>query len=227
MDIFLALLQYIGWMIVYEECIRLGFKHKTFSMPLFALGLNLAWESIYSVAALVWETHGPMSNWMALLGGVTYSLWCLLDVVILVSYILYGKKDWRQHGLPMWSFFIWLAIVLLVSYALHIVFIVEFGFVMGSKYSAFLQNVVMSILFIKMFISRKGSTGQSIILAIAKWIGTLAPTIKMGMLTFNSYILVCGIICTFFDLIYIALLIYDKVLMRKKMNSKIPYQLFD
>lgn len=42
----------ICWSIVYIECIRIGFKEKTYCMPLFALGLNIAWEGIYAFTAL-------------------------------------------------------------------------------------------------------------------------------------------------------------------------------
>jgi hypothetical protein len=38
----------------------------------------------------------------------------------------------------------------------------------------------MSGLFIAMFVARRGPRGQSILLAVAKWIGTLAPTILFG-----------------------------------------------
>lgn len=33
MELFLTVLSGIGWMIVYEECIRLGFRQKTYAMP--------------------------------------------------------------------------------------------------------------------------------------------------------------------------------------------------
>jgi hypothetical protein len=34
----------IAWMIVYIDSIRVGFKQKTYAMPIAALGLNIAWE---------------------------------------------------------------------------------------------------------------------------------------------------------------------------------------
>ena len=52
--------------------------------------------------------------------------------------------------------------------------------------------------------------GQSILLAVSKWIGTLAPTILFGVIHFNLFILVCGIFCSVFDLIYIGLLVKYK-----------------
>lgn len=72
---------------------------------------------------------------------------------------------------------------------------------MVAQYSAFLQNLLMSGMFISLFIKRKGSKGQSVLLAVAKW---------MGVLIFNPVVLVCGIFCTIFDVIYIILLIKVK-----------------
>lgn len=40
-------------MIVYEECIKIGLKNKTYCMSLFALGLDLAWESIHSIYGFI------------------------------------------------------------------------------------------------------------------------------------------------------------------------------
>ena len=39
----------ICWTIVYIELIRNGFKDKACGMPLFALGLNIVWEFLYSI----------------------------------------------------------------------------------------------------------------------------------------------------------------------------------
>jgi hypothetical protein len=58
----------------------------------------------------------------------------------------------------------------------------EFGVRVGVGYSAFLQNLLMSVLFIDMFVKRGGREGQSLTIAVNKWIGTLAPTILFGVL---------------------------------------------
>lgn len=204
MEMFLTLLSGIGWILVYEECIRIGIRKKTYAMPLFALGLNFAWEFLYSVVDIVYEAHGPLVG-MNLAQEVVNIFWCCLDMVILYTYFANAKKEWpdfvKKYFVP------WTLLVLVCSFALQIVFMVEFGFTMAAQYSAFLQNLVMSVLFIRLFVQRKGDEGQSILLAVAKWIGTLAPTILMGILTYNPVVLVCGIFCTIFDLIYIALLV--------------------
>lgn len=44
------------------------------------------------------------------------------------------------------------------------------------------------------------------LLAVAKWIGTLAPTITMGIMSTNYVVLACGLLCTVYDVMYIILL---------------------
>lgn len=204
MELFLTVLSGIGWMIVYEECIRLGFKQKTYAMPLFALGLNFAWELIYTLADIFLEAHGPLTG-LTLVQAIVNAVWVCLDVVILVSYFKYGKKEWPK-SIDSKFFAPWSVLVLICSFALQLAFIVGFGFVKAAQYAAFLQNLLMSVLFISMYVKRGSMEGQSVLLAVAKWIGTLAPTIVFGVMEYNPVVLVSGIFCTVFDLIYIGLL---------------------
>jgi hypothetical protein len=95
-------------------------------------------------------------------------------------------------------------------------FIREFGVAKGAGYSAFLQNLLMSILFIAMLARRRSGEGQSLLIAVSKWIGTLAPTILYGVLGEGGFprgswlILVAGIFCSVFDLIYVGLIAKTK-----------------
>jgi hypothetical protein len=91
-----------------------------------------------------------------------------------------------------------------------LIFFYEFGGHLGARYSAFLQNLLMSVLFIGMFVARKGSEGQTLLIAVAKWIGTLAPTILFGIYAQSLFITVVGVLCSVFDLIYIGLLLWDR-----------------
>lgn len=208
METFLTVLSGLGWIIVYEECIRLGFKQKTYAMPFFALGLNFAWELIYTVSDIFLEAHGPLVG-MTLVQTIANAAWVCLDVLILFTYFRYGKKEWPKT-ISSKLFAPWSILGLVCCFALQLVFIKEFDFIMAAQYSAFLQNLLMSILFISMYVKRGNMEGQSILLAVAKWIGTLAPTLLMGVITYNPVVLVCGIFCTVFDLIYIGLLIREK-----------------
>ena len=208
METFLTILSGLGWIIVYEECIRLGFKQKSYAMPLFALGLNFAWELIYTVSDIFFEAHGPLVG-MTIVQTIANAAWVLLDVVILITYLLYGKKEWPKTMNPK-LFYPWVSLVLVCCFSLQIVFIVEFDFEMAAQYSAFLQNLLISVLFISLYIRRGNMEGQSLLLAVSKWIGTLAPTILMGIMTYNIIVLVTGIFCSVFDIIYIVLLLIEK-----------------
>lgn len=177
-------------------------------MPFWALGLNVAWEAIYTYSDIFLAAHGPLEG-MTLIQTIANAAWVCLDVVILTTYFKFGKKEFPK-AMNEKLFIPWNILVLICCFALQLVFIKEFGFEMAAQYSAFLQNLLMSVLFIKLYTTRGNMEGQSILLAFAKWIGTLAPTILMGIITFNAVVLVCGIFCSVFDLIYITLLLKEK-----------------
>jgi hypothetical protein len=65
--------------------------------------------------------------------------------------------------------------------------VAEFGLVKGGSFSAFLQNLIMSILFIAMFIQRGGDEGQNLTIAINKFIGTVTPTILAGIIGLEAF----------------------------------------
>ncbi len=198
MNLFLTLLSGFCWTWVYIECIRIGFKQKTYAMPLFPLALNFAWEVIYSYRGVV--RPAPISAQTF----VNIS-WATCDIFIIVTWLRYGRKYWPD-SLSRSSFFAWGALVFAASFVVQFLFVSEFGFTQGAYYSAFLQNLLMSALFIDMFFKRKGMEGQSLIIAVNKCLGTLAPAI-LAYRYQNLFSVVVGTFCVIFDLIYIGLLI--------------------
>ena len=204
MTLFLTLLSGVAWTIVYIELIRNGFKYKTYAMPLFALGLNIAWEIIYSVNDLI---ISPNSGGIQ---GIVNLVWACFDIIIVFTYFKYGKKYFPEKAK---RYFIPFSILVFSAcFAIQFAFYFSFEAIPAARYSAFLQNAAMSILFLVMLFQRTRTDGQSILMATAKWIGTLAPTILMGILIdFNIYIIICGMICSVFDIIYIIFLIKMKL----------------
>ena len=202
--LFLVLFSGFCWTVVYIESIRVGFRDATYAMPFWALALNIAWELLQAV--LEYQQAG-----MVLQVGIT-SLWFLLDCVILYTYFRFGKKYFPDN-LPTHWFALWSMLVLVTAFLLEYLFIVEFGLYVGRAYAAFLQNLLMSVLFIDMLVRRKSSEGQSMTIAISKWLGTLAPTITFGILGAeglngpNSLLLMAGGLCSLFDVIYITMLL--------------------
>ena len=187
----------IAWSAVYADSIRLGFKQKTYCMPLFALGLNICWEGIYACTDLFIRADINVQ-------AVANAAWFLLDIVILTTYFKFAKSECRSERER--RFFIpWTLLALVTCFILQILFIVEFGDVAGEKYSAFLQNLAMSLCYLYMLRSRASSLGQSQVIAVSKCLGTLTPTI-IGAMEGNLFIIVTGILCFIFDVIYIIAL---------------------
>lgn len=203
LSLFLTLLSGIAWTIVYIDCIRLGFRDKTYGMPFWALVLNIAWEVIYSFLGL--------KNISTSVQETVNIVWFLFDCCILLTYFRYGYKEFPK-AFSMKTFYVWGISGLICSLLIQYQFYLEFGDYLAETYSAFLQNLLMSILFIDMLVKRNSSKGQSMLIAVSKMIGTAAPTILFGCLDTNSngkadhLALLLGILIFVVDGIYTALL---------------------
>jgi hypothetical protein len=193
----LTLISGISWSIVYLGLINRGFKDKTYGMPLFALAFNIAWEFMYAF----------LVNFGFSLQKVVNIVWCLLDVVILYTYFKYGRKDFpkdKERFFLPWSLLAFVVGFLVIYFAHY-----EFPDFWGARYTAFAQNLMMSVLFISMLVRRGNVDGQSMYIAIFKMLGTLAPTVQLSVQTGSKLILIFGIGCFIYDVVYIGML-YQK-----------------
>jgi hypothetical protein len=212
----LTLISGICWTIVYIDGIRLGFKHRSYAIPFYALALNFSWELLYTY-------YGFQSTVSA--QAVVNAVWLSFDAGILITYFKYGRKYFPVH-IPgnasegtannATPFVVWSVLTLIVAFCVEYAFRKEFGVRVGAGYSAFLQNLLMSVLFINMLVRRGSREGQSLTIAVGKWLGTLAPTVLFGIIGDSGFpngsflIVVVGMLCSVFDLIYIALLLRTK-----------------
>src|SRR5215203_625187 len=201
MALALTLLSGVAWAVVYVVAIRIGFQQRTYAIPAVALALNIAWESTYAGRGLAISDPSAQT--------FINVAWGFADVVIVYTFLRYGRRELPSFvSQPM--FVTWAVLIFAAAYVIQWLFIVEFGWGEAPKYSAFLQNLLMSGLFIAMFVARHGPRGQSIVIAVAKWIGTLAPTILFGVLAGSAFILGVGLLCSVFDLAYLALLLWAR-----------------
>ncbi|GAB3566960.1 hypothetical protein GCM10027405_26660 [Arthrobacter alkaliphilus] len=200
MNLFLTILSGVAWTTVYVCAILVGFRDKSYAIPAAALGLNIAWEVIYALHSL--STRLSVQ-------GIINIAWALADMVIVYTFLRFGRRE--LPGFVTRPLFVgWSVLLLLASFTVQWLFIAEFDWDPASKYAAFLQNLLMSGLFIAMFVARRGLRGQSMVIAVAKWIGTLAPTISFGILGNSFFIFGVGALCSVFDLTYIGLLWWAK-----------------
>jgi hypothetical protein len=224
----LTVISGLCWTIVYIDGIRVGFRDKSYAIPFYALALNLAWELLYTY-------HGFRINGVDV-QNIFNVAWLTFDIGILYTYFRFGRKylrAFRDHppahaggsdkaNPPAiavgsnFAFIGWSVLGLVTAFAVQYAVIREFGVAKGAAYSAFPQNLIMSILFIAMLVKRGSREGQSILIAVSKWVGTLAPTILFGVIGQGGFprgsflILTVGLFCSVFDLIYIWLLMKTK-----------------
>ena len=96
-------------------------------------------------------------------------VWAIADVLILYTFFRFGRREFpKLVSRPL--FISWGIATLASSFIIQWLFIAEFV-ITGSKsaaYSAFLQNLLMSGLFIAMFVARRGPRGQSLTIGIVK-----------------------------------------------------------
>ena len=198
MTLFLTLASGLAWTLVYLEAIRLGFRDRTYAIPMAALALNFAWECIYAVRGLL---DGPSVQ------AVVNAVWAVADLVIVYTLLRFGRAELPRF-VTRSMFAAWCLLVFAVAFAVQGLFLGQFGAHDGVRYSAFLQNVLMSGLFIGMLVARLGLRGQSPTIAVAKWLGTLAPTILFGVIEQAPFILGLGVICSVLDVTYLGLVLW-------------------
>lgn len=195
----LAILSGIFWTIAYLLIIRRSIQDQSVGMPLVALCMNISWEFIFS---FIFPSDKPQLY-------INY-VWFFLDLVIVMQYLKLGKFEFSKH-FPKSFFYAAFFSILAVSF-LNMLFITyDFGAEKGAIYTAFQINLIMSILFIYMLLSRGGIKGQSIYIAIAKIIGTLCASISIYLSVPSSMLLIFLYLSIFlFDLVY-SVLLYIKI----------------
>jgi hypothetical protein len=146
------------WTLAYLLIIRRGFLDRTYGIPLVALCANISWEFIF---AFVYPHDLPQR--------AVNVVWFSLDVLILFQLLLYGPREFA--GLSRRLFCMVFALALATAFGAVLAVTLEFDDFDGA-YSAFGQNLMMSILFVAMLHARRSLRGQSVWIAILKMGGT-------------------------------------------------------
>lgn len=196
----------VFWIIAYILIIHKSFKDKTYGIPLFALSLNLAWEFTFSFI----YPPGDL-----LFAKIIFLTWLLLDLIILYTFFKYGYKSRKYIGIiSKKSLYIFTVFILVCSILFMILSVNDFSILFNnditqtSGFIANIQNLIMSILFVSMLLNRGNTSGQSIYIAILKWMGTLTVAIlkftnMLPSITTELFIIA---LIQFFDILYIYLI---------------------
>lgn len=156
-----GLLCVVGWLVAYASIIVRGFADTTYGVPLAALVANLSWEFAYG---FLLDPLGDYFHTSSIFG-------FLVDLVIGWQAWNYGGHQFAgtvlgRHFRPL------LLLSLAVAFPVTYLAFLEFNDPDG-EYTGFGINLMMSILYIVMLERRGSPDGQSMYIAVGKWLGTL------------------------------------------------------
>jgi hypothetical protein len=197
-----ALLSGIFWTITYLLILKRSIQDRIIGMPMVALCMNIAWESIFS---FIYPSDKPQLY-------VNY-VWFCFDLVIVTQYLKLNKSAFSKY-LPEKSFYPAFCSVLAMGFFNMLFATTELGTKLGSHYTAFEINLIMSVLFIYILLSSERTQGQSIYIATTKMIGTAFASV-MSFLEFPASPLL--------NFLYIAIFLCDgtyTVLLHQKLAVK-------
>jgi hypothetical protein len=158
------------WTLAYIAIIYRGWKDKTYGMPIVAMSANIGWEGL-----LTFVIPTP------LILQIRNVVWFSLDVLILIQCLMYAPRELRHPVLQRYARPIVIASVIMAT-AVVGTFMVEFQDLRG-WYAGFGMNLSMSILFVFMYLDRNDIRGQSLYIALFKFLGTLGA---IGAVIFAS-----------------------------------------
>lgn len=193
----LGLASGVFWIITYACVIRQGLLDRTYAMPFLALAMNITWEFLFTFA---YPSVG------GILQESINAIWFAADIAILAVFLKFWRSDYPRN-LPeayFWpKFFFTFAMVTPVMVAVVSVF----GREDGSVYTAYVDNLIMSVLFLTMLIRRGDRRGQSMWIAWGKLLGTLSAAISQYLYSPGNVLwLVIYIEIVLLDALYVILL---------------------
>ncbi|GBG39810.1 transmembrane-type terpene cyclase [Mycobacterium montefiorense] len=187
----------IFWIITYACVIRQGLLDRASAMPFLALAMNITWEFLFT---FVYPSVGGVMQ------EVINLIWFAADIAILAVFLKYWRSDYPK-SLPEVYFWPAFVFTFVMVAPMMIATVSVFGRESGSVYTAFVDNLVMSALFLSMLIRRGDRRGQSMWIAWGKLLGTLTASISQYLYTPGNVLwLVIYVEILVLDVLYVVLL---------------------
>jgi hypothetical protein len=157
----------VFWSIAYVFMIIRGFKDQTFAMPITGLCANISWEFIFG---FIYEPYDYANTF-----GI---VWFLLDIPIVWQGYAYGAKDFKNEFISK-NFRLIFFFTLVTAFSIVLTSFYEFKDYYGTQ-TGHIVNLMFSVLYVAMLLRRDSIDGQSMYIAVAKWLGTLATSLSTG-----------------------------------------------
>lgn len=156
----------VFWVVTYALAARIGFRERTYALPMLAVALNFSWELLYGVL------HPAEATAARLLHGT----WFLLDIAILFQLLRYGREN-QQYPLVARHYPAVAAGTLALAFLGQLFFrsqMTRMDLLADSQgvAAAYVTNLVMSVLFIFFLPARPTGKGISLTVAWTKFLGT-------------------------------------------------------
>lgn len=150
----------VFWLLTYVAIIWRGFKDRLLAIPMVALSANISWEAIFSFF------------YMPPVQLIHYSsiAWFCFNLIIAGQCLIYGVND-TQTKFTKNNFHVIFLVAIAVSFSIIYRIVYDFNDIKGA-YSGYGINLIMSILFVERLIRRDDIRGESIYIAIFKFLGT-------------------------------------------------------
>jgi hypothetical protein len=207
---FFGLASGIFWIITYACVIRQGLLDRTYAMPFLALAMNITWEFLFT---FVYPSVGGIMQ------ESINAIWFAADVAIIAVFLKYWRSDYpkslpESYVWPMFAFaFVMVTPVMVATVSV-------FGRDDGSVYTAFVDNLIMSALFLGMLLRRGNRRGQSMWIAWGKLLGTLTASVSQYLYDPGNVLwLVIYIEILILDLVYVILLSKAPLYQRDEVES--------
>lgn len=188
------------WVVAYVVLVRNILKKKFVEMPAGVLCANFAWETLY---AFVFTQN------MGLVLDIGYKLWFVLDVFIVIGFYKYGAKQVSKSVVP---YFKPLFTFALIAWTAGLYFFIKQGFdnPIGAN-SAYIINILISLLYILMFLRLEDKSVISENVTWSKALGTGAISVMcFSRWPDNHWLLVMCTVCALLDAFYIYLFYQHK-----------------
>ena len=177
--------------------IRQGLLDRTYAMPFLALAMNITCEFLFT---FVYPSVGGMMQ------EIINLIWFAADIAILAVFLKYWRSQYPR-SLPKSYFWPMFAFTFVMVTPMMVATVSVFGRDDGSVYTAFVDNLIMSALFLSMLIRRGDRRGQSIWIAWGKLLGTLTASISQYLCDPGNVLwLVIYIEILILDVVYVFLL---------------------
>lgn len=171
-----------------------GLAEQTYAVPFISICANLSWEFIFGFVR-------PLENRAQRAINI---IWFMMDVLIAAAYLMYGAQEFTTL-LPAAFFLPSFLLTTGICLALIYTSISEFGDTNG-RYSAFIIDALMAMLFNAMLLWRGSIQGQSLYIAVLKLIGSSAyGAVFYRFYPRSRFLLVLFVLSFAFNLVYVVL----------------------